>query len=401
MNFPDLPRMTVLSVFTGTGGLDCGLEVAGLETVGCIELDHLCRRSIEENRPNWKLLDSADVLVAAKTLRPADVGLARRELDVLAGGPPCQPFSVAGQWTSSGRRGMDDDRARTVAAMLDLVEVFLPRTVVIENVAGFLRGKISALPFVENRLDEINELHGTAYRLHAQIVDAADYGVPQHRRRVIAVATREGVPFALPKPTFAEHPITAWDAIGDLKEATVPACKGGWTDLLPSIPEGGNYQYLTARGGGSELFGYRTRYWSFLLKLAKDKPSWTLPASPGPSTGPFHWANRPLSARERMRLQSFPDDWQPVGSYGEQVKQIGNATPPLLGEVIGRALVSQVLAPGVTYPRDATLLRPRLGAIPAAVPPAPIPPRFELMVGQKTAHLGTGKGPAPRQAVVS
>ncbi len=283
---------------------------------------------------------------------------------------------------------MDNDPARTVLAMLDLVEAFLPRAVVIENVAGFLRGKISALPFIENRLDKINELNGTAYRLHAEIVDAADFGVPQRRRRVIAVATREGVPFVMPKPSFADSPMTAWDAIGDLKEATVPTCKGGWTDLLPSIPEGGNYQYLTARGGGSELFGYRTRYWSFLLKLAKDKPSWTLPASPGPSTGPFHWKNRPLSIRERMRLQSFPDDWRPVGSYGEQVKQIGNATPPLLGEVIGRALVSQVLARGTAYPRGATLLRPRLGAIPPAVPPAPIPSRFEEMVEEKTAHRG-------------
>ncbi|MFV2122942.1 DNA cytosine methyltransferase [Micromonospora sp. LOL_013] len=386
-----------MSLFTGTGGLDCGFEAAGLETVGCVEVDRLCRRSLEENRPSWKLLNPADVLLAAEFLRPSDLGLTQGELDVLAGGPPCQPFSVAGQWTSSGRRGMDDERARTVVAMLDLVETFLPRAVVIENVAGFLRGAVSALPFIENRIGRINRLHRTNYQLHARVVDAADYGVPQHRRRVIAVATREGVPFVMPEPTFTERRITSWDAIGDLNEAVLPECKGGWTDLLPSIPEGANYQYLTARGGGSELFGYRTRYWSFLLKLAKNLPSWTLPASPGPSTGPFHWCNRPLSVREQMRLQSFPDDWHPVGSYREQVRQIGNATPPLLGEIIGRALISQVLVPGATYTRDATLLRPRLDAIPMAVPPVPIPPHFEAMIGEKPAHLGTGRGPAPRR----
>ncbi|GIG58525.1 cytosine-specific methyltransferase [Longispora fulva] len=397
MTLPELPRLTVLSLFTGTGGLDCGLEAAGLETVGCVELNELCRRSLEENRPGWKLLDCADVLQAATELRPRDLGLGSGALDVIAGGPPCQPFSVAGQWTSSGRRGMDDERAQTVVAMLDLVEAFLPRVLLIENVAGFLRGKISAQPFVEGRLNKINKRHGTSYQLQAEIVDAADYGVPQHRRRVIAVATRDGSAFALPAPTHAMERMTAWDAMGDLCEAVVPSGSGGWSDLLPSIPEGSNYQYLTARGGGSELFGYRTRYWSFLLKLARDKPAWTLPASPGPSTGPFHWDNRPLSVRERLRLQSFPDDWQPVGRFGEQVKQVGNATPPLLGEVIARALVGQVLVPGAQYPAAPALLRPRLDSAPQAVPPVPVPARFSAMVGEKPAHLGVGKGPAPRQ----
>jgi DNA (cytosine-5)-methyltransferase 1 len=74
--------------------------------------------------------------------------------------------------------------------------------------------------------------------------------------------------------------------LADLREADLPPTQGNYAGLLPSIPEGSNYQYLTARGGGEELFGYRTRYWSFLLKLAKDLPAWTLAASPGPSTGP-------------------------------------------------------------------------------------------------------------------
>ena len=78
-------------------------------------------------------------------------------------------------------------------------------------------------------------------------------------------------------------------------------------DLLPAIPEGENYLFHTNRGAGVPLFGWRTRFWNFLFKLAKDRPSWTIQARPGPATGPFHWTNRRLSARELCRLQTFPD----------------------------------------------------------------------------------------------
>ena len=84
---------------------------------------------------------------------------------------------------------------------------------------------------------------------------------------------------------------------------------GKWADLLPTIPEGQNYLWHTNRGGGSQLFGWRTRYWSFLLKLAKNLPSWTIQAHPGSSIGPFHWRNRKLSVPEMCRLQTFPTAW--------------------------------------------------------------------------------------------
>ncbi|MEU8608450.1 DNA cytosine methyltransferase [Actinoplanes sp. NPDC048791] len=389
-------RPTVFSVFTGAGGLDCGLEVAGMDTIACVEIDNTCRQTLEQNRPGWKLLDRQDVMQVATNLQPEDLGIRRGDLDVLAGGPPCQPFSVAGQWTNTGRLGMSDKRAGTVVAMLDLAETLLPRVVLIENVAGFLQGKVSAGPYIESRLDEINARWGTSYKLKAAIVDAADYGVPQHRKRVIAVAIRDGVPFTHPLPTHDSKPITAWDAIGDLGDTDAPAPAGGWTDLLPSIPEGHNYQYLSSRGDGEELFGYRTRYWSFLLKLARDRPSWTLPASPGPATGPFHWNNRPLSVRERLRLQSFPDNWMVTGNRIQQVKQAGNATPPLLAEVVGRALIDQVLRPGSSQQGPPRLIRKRATAIPSPVAPTPVPQRFHHLVGPKKAHEGAGRGPSPR-----
>src|SRR5206468_6143085 len=127
--------------------------------------------------------------------------------------------------------------------------------------------------------------------------------------------------------------LTAWDAIGDFsQDSNDPdlAISGKWADLLPTIPEGKNYLWHTPRGGGEPLFGWRTRYWNFLLKLAKDQPSWTIQAQPGPAVGPFHWKSRRLSTRELCRLQTFPDDVVIVGDRMSLHRQVGNAVPSLL-----------------------------------------------------------------------
>ncbi|MFG1811697.1 DNA cytosine methyltransferase [Streptomyces sp. NPDC049040] len=178
-------------------------------------------------------------------------------------------------------------------------------------------------------------------------MDAAGYGVPQHRRRAIGIAYRDPVTVRLPEATHTGLPVRAWDALCDLEEEEMPPATGQWARLLPSIPEGGNYLYLTARGEGAEPFGWRTRYWSFLLKLARDRASWTLPASPGPSTGPFHWDNRPLSVREQMRLQTFPDDWVIDQPFRVGRRLVGNATPPVPRR---RALSGDVAQPAGASP---------------------------------------------------
>src|SRR5207249_3243156 len=131
---------------------------------------------------------------------------------------------------------------------------------------------------------------------------------------------------------------TAWDAIGDLDDEHWPLelkPTGKWTGLLKSIPEGKNYLWHTPRGGGDPLFGWRTRYWSFLLKLSKRQPSWTIQAEPGPATGPFHWRNRLLSVEELARLQTFPHGFQVVGNRRSAQRQIRNAVPGALGELPG------------------------------------------------------------------
>ncbi|TCC20091.1 DNA cytosine methyltransferase [Kribbella speibonae] len=386
-------KPAVLSLFTGAGGLDLGLEAAGFETVCSVELNSVCRRTLKWNRPQWNLLDEADVISAAGHLSPQDFDLSQGDLDLIAGGPPCQPFSKASQWSPKGRRGMKDDRAETVVAMLDLVEAFLPRVLLIENVAGFLRGQVSAKSFIDDRLATINHTNGVDYQLVATVVNSADFGVPQNRHRVIGIALRDNLDLSLPVPTHEAHPLTAWDALHDApEEDDLPDPQGYWSGLLPAVPEGQNYQYLTKRGGGQEVFGYRTRYWSFLLKLARNQPSWTLPASPGPATGPFHWDNRPLSVREMLRLQSFPDDWALEGTHREQVKQAGNATPPLLAEVFGRQILRALTS--ANLPDQPTLLRNRAAEPPpTATPPQPVPPEYLDHVGAKPEHPGTGLGP--------
>ena len=382
----------VLSVFTGAGGLDLGLEAAGYSTVGYIELDSTARDTLAKNRSDWLRLPFDDVCQAANSLKPEALGLKSGQLDMLAGGPPCQPFSTAAQWAKNGRSGMKDRRARAVTAMFDLVESFLPKVVLIENVIGFAKGSGSALPEIENRIERINHEHKTTYTTTWSRVDSADYGVPQHRTRAIIVIARDGGVFQLSSLSGARR-VTAWDAIGHLRPSPLPSIKGRWAELLPCIPEGNNYQWLTSRGGGEEIFGYRTRYWSFLLKLAKDRPAWTISATPGPSTGPFHWDNRPLSIQELLRLQSFPDDWALMGNHHEQVRLAGNATPPLLAEVIGRAILEQLLgrSPGGTHPNLAIAYSAEPPPPPA--PPEPVPGSFRPLIGPKPAHAGEGLGP--------
>ena len=380
----------VLSVFSGAGGLDLGLEAAGYQVLGCVERDTSARETLQANRPNWPLLaDSVeDAVDAARQGRlPVD------GVDVIAGGPPCQPFSKAAQWTASANAGINDPRASCLTAFLDLVEIFTPRILLIENVMGFAKGKAAAVPHIEQRLEQINRTRGTSYLLSSAVLNAVDYGVPQRRERSILVAVTDGRAIEWPDPTHDGKPVTAWDALAEVRPTVVPKAAGKWADLVRSIPEGHNYLWHTDRGGGMPLFGYRTRFWSFLLKLGKEEPSWTLPAQPGPATGPFHWDNRPLSVEEMLRLQSFPVNWNVAGTYRDQVRQVGNATPPLLAEHVGRAIGEQVF--GLTYESALRFAIPRHSKVPTSAEIAEVPAEFAQLAGSHPAHRGTGRGPRP------
>jgi len=176
--------------------------------------------------------------------------------------------------------------------------------------------------------------------------------------------------------------------------------QGRWAGLLPSIPEGSNYLWHTPGKGGQPLFGWRTKYWSFLLKLAKGLPAWTVSASPGPAAGPFHWRNRLLSNRELCRLQTFPDSYSIAGNRRAVQRQVGNAVPPALAEFIGLEIRRQLLADS-SAPPQASLVPKRRGRCPPAKPPRPVRAIYLDLIGDHKPHPGTGKGPSPQQELLT
>lgn len=387
--------LTCLSTFSGLGGMDLGLEAAGFQHLGMIEWDECARRSLKANRDGtWQVLEPGDIEDVAASLKPADLKLGVGDLDLLVGAPPCQPYSKAAQWRDGARQGLKDRRGQYLDDVLVLAERFLPRTIMLENVRGFVHGRTSALGHLREQLDVIEAEHGVTYSLDHRVIDAADVGAAQHRNRAIVVASR--IESRLPWPAVVP-PTTAWDAIGELEQPAdeVVEMRGKWAELLPSIPEGENYLFHTDRGGGEPIFGYRTRYWSFLLKLAKDRPSWTLPANPGPAIGPFHWDNRPLTIPEMLRLQTFPADWIVEGpARADRVRQVGNATPPLLGEALGRCLIEHLT--GETCEGEFVTAIQRQADTPPAEPVPPVAGRYRSMIGEHAAHPGPGLGPGAR-----
>ena len=387
-------KLLCLSTFSGIGGLDLGLEHAGFSIIGGIESDATARHSLAINRPQLPYLEPHDINKVANDLLPRDLGISEGQLALLAAGPPCQPFSKAAQWSQTGARGLGDDRAGTLHGLLMLIERLLPHAILIENVPEFVKGSRSALPILEERLAAVNCRSGTRYKLSCRVLNAAEFGVPQRRRRAIVIAFRSGADPAWPAATHRDRPTRAWDALHDVRLATPPAPSGRFAGLLPSIPEGQNYQFFTERGEGPSLFGYRRRYWSFLLKLAKVEPAWTVPANPGPATGPFHWASRPLASEEILRLQTFPSSWRLGGTYREQVRQAGNATPPLLAEILGRSIAMQLC--GAKARGNPMLTIERSESVPPPTPPRPVAAEYMALAGHHDPHPGEGCGPSPR-----
>jgi DNA (cytosine-5)-methyltransferase 1 len=182
--------------------------------------------------------------------------------------------------------------------------------------------------------------------------------VPQIRERFFLI----GLPdkkFVFPQPTHAKVPdgslfdelkpwMTAGEAIGDLDTEEAASDEGHVAggkdhDLLLEVPPGDNYLFFTEeRGYPNPKFKWRSRYWSFLLKLSPKLPSWTIQARRSNNMGPFHWRNRILRIEEVKRLQTFPDDWTLRGNVDQQWRQVGNAVPPVLAEVLGAAIRDQM-----------------------------------------------------------
>ena len=398
-----MSSLSVISLFTGAGGLDYGFEAAGFRTTVAVEIDARCCETLRLNR-HWPIICRDIASVGTKELLTT-AKLSVGSADVLIGGPPCQPFSKSGFWVSGDVKRLADPRASTLEAYLRILAEARPRAFLLENVEGLgFRGKDEGLQLINSRLAAINAAHGTKYRATIATLNAADYGVPQVRKRLFVVGARDGKAFQFPQGTHGDPAaallsgvqpyLRTWDALHDLaapNESDV-VLKGKWAKLLPTIPEGSNYLWHTDRGGGEPLFGWRRRFWSFLLKLAKDQPSWTIQAQPGPATGPFHWDNRRLTMREMARLQTFPDEVRIVGTLADAQRQLGNAVPSLLGEILARAISEQLLDRPIRHKQLKLAIQPTDLPVPAPMKRKPVPAAFLALRGAHEAHPGTGKG---------
>lgn len=352
-----------ISLFSGAGGLDLGVERAGFQTVAAVEWDEDAADSMEKNaatffpalqevvRANlYPLATGAGAGVTTRDiLRAGGLG-ARERPDLLIGGPPCVAFSKSGFWLDWKRDGVDP-AASLLQAYTRVLADAKPRHFMLENVYALTFDNQASKPAFTRLLKEIE---GAGYRFRWQVLNAADYGVPQARPRLFIVGARgrEKLP-ELPEPTHhgqwerrttvggpLPH-VTTGEVLAGLR--TEPereeVVRGRWGHLLPEIPPGENYLHFTAERGHSDpLFSWRSRYWSFLLKLSPDKPSPTIQAQPGPNVGPFHWESRRLRVPELRRLFTFPDEFDFVGKRISVQAQIGNSVPPLLAQRVAESV---------------------------------------------------------------
>lgn len=257
---------------------------------------------------------------------------------ILVAGPPCQPFSKASHWTDTPK-GLGDMRASALYQFVRILREANPTAFLLENVPG-----LASKPHSAALSMLLGRIHDLGYATQNAVLNAAAYGVPQMRKRLFVIGCRNGGKLGLPPAT---HPVsahvTAGEAIGDLDvECEFPelTVRGKWGHLLPIIPPGDNYLFFTKKRGHPEpIFAWRSKFWSFLLKLSPDLPAWTIQAQPGPYVGPFHWRSRRLALLELMRLQTFPDRHRFAGNPNSVRRQIGNAVPPLMGRKLGASLI--------------------------------------------------------------
>lgn len=342
-----------ISLFAGAGGLDLGAEQAGFHVRGAVESD---RDSADTMEKNFSELASPviceDILTVSTRQILRAAGLRGRERpDLLIGGPPCTPFSKSGFWLDWKRAGLDSD-ASLLQAYTQVLRESRPRAFVLENVYALTYNNRASRPAFDRLMREIDE---AGYDARPKVLNAADYGVPQARPRLFVIGVPKGKRLPQhPAPTHGGRwerrstgradraHVTAGEALADLVTEPEPTevVGGQWAHLLPGVPPGDNYLHYTAKRGHPEpVFRWRSRYWSFLLKLDPSRPAPTIQAQPGPNVGPFHWDNRRLRVPELRRLFTFPDEFEFVGKRSSVQSQVGNSVPPHLAKQVIETLV--------------------------------------------------------------
>lgn len=334
----------VLSLFSGGGGLDIGFKAAGFNIVGCLEIDKPSCDTLELNRGEF-LGDECQIFNNdITTTLPEDLHL--DHIDFIIGGPPCQSFSAAGR-RAGGVHGINDTRGSLFWYYCQYLKYFRPKGFLFENVRGILNAnKAKDWEIIKKSFSDVG------YRLYYRVLDAAFYGVPQHRERVIMVGVREDInlSFEFPRPTHGPDSrenlpyFSVGEALSDIDDPNekVTPYTGKYGHLIPEIPPGQNYSHYTERmGHPNPLFAWRSKFSGFLYKLDPSLPSKTVVAHQGKYDGPFHWKNRKLNASELKRVQSFPDNYRFVDSHTEIVRQIGNSVPPKMASFLAMAISNQ------------------------------------------------------------
>lgn len=363
---------TVLDLFCGCGGLSLGLEIAGLRVVGGNDYDNDALAAFSANHPHARTWSGGvEELSSDRVL--SDLRIEPGELDSLVGGPPCQGFSQNRARRHVNGRFVDDPRNYLFKEFLRFVRDLRPRTLIVENVPQLLIKEQGA--FKREIQDQLAEL---GYESVCEVLNAADYGVPQRRQRAIILASRIGMP-VMPQPTHQSHDasgtlfplpryVSIWDAIGDLP--SLRAGEGASPAPYSSEPltkyqierrehssqlydhvawelsavQAERLEYLSEGDGMEKLpphLAPRSGYGSAYRRMRRDEPALTITTwmyHPGSGMFCHPLDDRVITLREGARLQSFDDDTRFVGGKVARCRQVGNAVPPLLGRALGQSL---------------------------------------------------------------
>lgn len=327
-----MKKPKIVSLFSGAGGLDIGFHKAGFHTVFASDVWAVACETLKANT----MADEVQCI----DVRDIDFKKIKEkygEIDCLLGGPPCPPYSQTRHYLVGKKGGLEDDKAGfAVPEYFRAVEELNPTIFFFENVDGFtFKTHLEAFDFLKESSKKLG------YNITYKVVNCANYGIPQTRKRFFCIGVKkEYEEFVFPEETHADPEklngklpwVTCKDVIGDFDNITEeeklqrPGSKD--YDLFVNIPPGDNYLYYTEKRGCKDpKFKWKSRYWTFLLKLSPDRPSWTLQASFSNNQGPFHWKNRFLRIEEAKRIQTIPDDYYLTGDFKEQWRQIGNAVP--------------------------------------------------------------------------
>lgn len=331
----------IISLFSGCGGLDMGFKKAGYHTLLATDVWDVACKSLELNH-------AADKIICSD-IRELDFLKYQNTVDVVIGGPPCPPYSQTRHYLVGKVGGFQDEKAGfAVPEYFRAISEIRPKVFLFENVDGFtFKTYKEPMEFVKNKSEELG------YNITYKVVNAANYGVPQTRKRFICVGVRKDIGFFefpeethsekgdLPKWVTCGEVLADFDNITEEEKSQRPGSKD--YELLLQVPPGDNYLFFTEkRGCPNPRFKWKSRYWTFLLKLSPNRPSWTIQASFSNNQGPFHWRNRFLRIEEIKRIQTFDDEYKLVGDFREQWRQIGNAVPTKLAYVFAKEILKYI-----------------------------------------------------------